>query len=227
MWTAHAHTAIQEVAENLWRIEAAMKRPPMRRAMDVIRRPDGTLWIHNAVAASEATMTALEAWGKPSVLLVPSGFHRIDPARFKERYPNIQIFTPKGALKRVRKKVAVDGTYDDLPAADDIAIEPLDGVADAEAAVRVASADGLSLLFCDAVFNMKHRAGFDGWVLKAIGSSGGPRVTRVFRFAVLKDKAAFKASLLRLAELPRLKRVLVQHEDALTPAELRSVAESL
>jgi hypothetical protein len=227
MWKACAHTPIQKLATNLWRVESDMGRPPMRRAMDVVRRPNGDLWIHNAVAVSEEAMKELEAWGTPAVLLVPSGFHRMDPAQFKARYPRLKVYAPKGSVERVREKVAVDGSFDDLPCETDVAIEPIAGVGDKEAAVVVTSEDGASILLCDAVFNMAHRTGVNGLVLKVIGSSGGPRVTRIFKLAVLKDKKAFKESMLRLAATPRLKRVLVQHEDAMTPAELRAAIEEL
>jgi hypothetical protein len=43
----------------------------------------------------------------------------------------------------------------------------------------------------------------------------------------MKDRSAFKASLQRLAATPSLVRVLVQHEDMMTAAELRTVADSL
>ena len=227
MWKACAHTPIQKLASNLWRIESDMGRPPMRRAMDVVRRPNGDLWIHNAVALGEEAMKELEAWGTPAVLLVPSGYHRIDPPRFKERYPSLKVYAPKGAAKKVRERVAVDGTFDELPKDADLTCEPIAGVRDMEGAVLVTSDDGVSLLLCDAVFNMPHRTGVDGFILKMMGSSGGPRVTRIFKLAVLKDKQAFKASMLRLAATPNLKRVLVQHEDAMTPAELRAAIEAL
>jgi hypothetical protein len=199
----------------------------MRRATEFVRRKNGEIWIHNAVALDDAAMSEIEAWGKPTVLLVPSGYHRIDPARFKERYPQLKIYAPKGSAQRVAEKVAVDGTFDDLPQNDEVAIERIEGIRDAEAAVRVTSDDGVSLLLCDAVFNMKHRPGFSGLVLRMVGSSGGPKVTNIFRLAVLKDKEAFRESLKRLASIPNVKRVLVQHEDPLDAATLRQVAESV
>ena len=227
MWTASPHGPIQKLAANLWRVESEMTGIPMRRAMDLVRRANGEVWIHNAVALDEPAMREIEAWGRPAVLLVPSGYHRIDPARFKERYPALRVLCPSGAKKRVSQVVAVDGTYDDVAPAEDLALERIDGVRDAEGAVRVVSEDGQSLLLCDAVFNMQNRGGAKGFVLRMIGSTPGPRVTNVFRLAVLKDKAAFKASLLRLAALPGLVRVLVQHEDVMDAAALRAVAEGL
>ncbi len=227
MWKSFPHSPIQKLTDNLWRVESEMERPPMRRAMDIVKRPDGALWIHNAVALDDAAMKEIEAWGTPTVLLVPSGYHRIDPARFKERYPAIKVYAPKGAKKKVAEKVAVDGTYDDLAGGDDVTIERIDGVGEMEAAVKVTSADGVSLLLCDAAFNMQHRPGAQGFFLKLFGSTGGPRITGIFKLFVVKDKKAFKESLLRLAATPNLKRVLVQHEDVMTAEQLRAAAESM
>lgn len=227
MWKAWPHEPIQKLAENLWRVEADMGSPPMKRAMDVVRRPNGDLWIHNAVCLGDDAMKEVEAWGTPAVMLVPNGYHRMDAARYKERYPALKVYAPKGSAAKVAQQVAVDGSFDDLPSDADVAIERLDGVKDKEAAVRVTSADGVSLLLCDSVFNMKHRPGMQGFILKLLGSSGGPKVTNIFRLAVLKDRAAFKASLLRLAAMPGLRRVLPQHEDVMGPAELLAVAQAL
>jgi len=34
--------------------------------------------VHNGIAAEEAVMQQIAAWGKPAYLIVPSGFHRLD-----------------------------------------------------------------------------------------------------------------------------------------------------
>jgi hypothetical protein len=227
MWNVLPHGPIKKLTENVWRASGEMGHIPMRRAMELVKRPNGDVWIHNAVALEDTAMAQIEAWGPLRVLLVPSGHHRMDAARFKERYPELRVLCPRGAAKRLRARVAVDGTFDELPADDDLAIEPLDGVGEMEAVVRVTSADGVSLLFCDGVFNMQHRPGVLGAFFRIVGSTGGPRVTNIFKLAVLKDRAAFKASLLRLAEVPRLKRILLQHEDPIDPPTLRAVAAAL
>jgi hypothetical protein len=222
-WDARPHGPIQKLASNLWRIEQQMESPPMGRAMDLIRRPNGDVWIHNAVALEESAMKEIEQWGRPAVMLVPNGWHRMDAPRFKERYPDLRVFAPKGAVAKVREKLVVDGSFDDIAPDADLSFERLDGIRDAEAAVRVVSDDGVTLILCDAVFNMKHRPGIKGWMLKAIGSSGGPRVTSIFKFMVLKDKAAFRASLERLANTPKLVRVLLQHDDPMDAAALKGI----
>jgi hypothetical protein len=89
---------------------------------------------------------------------------------------------------------------------------------------------GVSLVFADAVFNMPHLPGFHGFVLRHItGSSGGPRVSRVARLLLIKDKAAFAAHLERLAT-PDLQRVIVAHHQTISDdpaATVRRIAASV
>ena len=49
-----------------------------------------------------------------------------------------------------------------------------------------------------------------------LGSSGGPKITRVARFFLIKDAPAFRAHLERLASLPDLRRLIVSHHEMIT-----------
>jgi hypothetical protein len=81
----------------------------------------------------------------------------------------------------------------------------------------VRGGDGTSLVFNDAIFNMPHAAGFTGFVLRRVtASTGGPTVSRVLKWLVLADKAAFRAHLEELAKLPDLKRIIVSHHETIT-----------
>jgi hypothetical protein len=97
--------------------------------------------------------------------------------------------------------------------------------------MSIRTGSGTTLVFNDAVFNMPHGRGFTGFVFRHItGSTGGPRVTRLFRLMAVKDRAALRAHLERLAETPDLKRLVVSHHQPVVdqPAEtLRRVAATL
>ena len=81
----------------------------------------------------------------------------------------------------------------------------------------VRSDDGVTLVFNDAVFNMPHRPGLMGWVLRHIvKATGGPRVELVYKLLIIDDREAFRAHLLRLAGLPALRRVIVSHHRMIT-----------
>jgi hypothetical protein len=221
----------------LWRVEGDLVSLPLKRVMVIARRTDGLLVVHNAMALEESAMKALEALGPVGFVVVPSGVHRLDAPLFKERYPNATFVCPAGARKKVEEVVPVDLTYDDFPHDDAVELRSLEGVKRAEGVMIVRAkgdepgASGASLVFNDALFNMPHLPGLKGFVLKhVLQSSGELHVSRLFRLAVLKDKAAFARDLASLAETPDLRRILVAHHEVLEhdPAgALARVAASL
>jgi hypothetical protein len=232
-WTVLPHDPIEKLEDNLWRVQGSVPGMPLKRVMTIAKRADGKLVIHNAMALEEPAMKEIEAFGEPGFLVVPNGWHRIDAPRFKARYPAIRVVCPKGARKKVEQVVPVDTDYAGYPSDPDVALETLAGVADAEGVMTVRSSDNVTLVFNDMVFNMPHLGGAQGFVLKHVtASSGGPKLSRVARWFMLKDKAAFRGELERLAETKGLVRVIVGHHETIEreadPAGvLRRVAETI
>ncbi len=213
-WKVLPHRPIAQLTENLWRVEGKLENMPLRRVMTLARRGDGGVVVHNAMALDDASMAQIDAWGPVTALIVPNGYHRLDARVFKERYPQARVYCPRGATKKVSEVVAVDAAYEDFPADPAIELHTLDGVKEQEGVMLVRSADGVTVVFNDAVFNMPHGRGFTGWIFRHVTqSTGGPRVSRLFRLAVLKDRAAFRAHLERLADTPNLRRMIVSHQD--------------
>jgi hypothetical protein len=211
-WSVLPHRPLEELAENLWRVEGDLEGMPLKRVMTVARRADGGLVVHNAVALDEASMKRLDGFGKVSALVVPNGYHRLDAAVFKERYPEARVYCPAGARKKVEEVVAVDGAYEDVPADAAVSFATLDGTGQQEGVMVVRSAGGTTLVFNDAIFNMDNLPGLQGFVLKHLTqSTGGPRVSRIGKIFIVKDSAAFRAHLDRLAGTPGLVRVIVSH----------------
>src|ERR1019366_8213859 len=114
---------------------------------------------------------------------------------------------------------AVEPSVVDLTALPDdpnVSLSVVDGTKGLEAVMTVKAQDGVSAVFADAVFNMPHLQGVQGFVLRHVtGSSGGPRVSRVARLLLIKDKAAFAAHLERLAT-PDLRRMILAHHETIT-----------
>jgi hypothetical protein len=192
-WRVLAHDPIEKLEDNLWRVEGAIDGMPLRRVMTIAKRSDGKLVIHNAIALEEGAMNDIEAFGEPAYLVVPNGYHRIDAPRFKARYPSIRVVCPKGARAKVAKVVPVDLDYSSYPADADVTLEPLAGVGDAEGIMMIRSSNRVTLVFNDMLFNMPHLPGAQGFIMKHVfGSSGGPKVPRVARLFIMKDKAAFR-----------------------------------
>ena len=227
-WTVLPHEPLRRLEPNLWEVEGSLPSMPIKRRMCIVRRTDGSLLVHSALAADDATMREIDAWGRVKTIVVPNAFHRLDAAAFRARYPEANVVCPKPVTRRVAEEVAVDGALDAIAAGDDLRVEPLDGVKMGEAVFVVTSpGDRVTLLFNDALFNHAHASGFKGFVFRMIGSTGGPRVTPLFRFAAVDDAAKLRAHLSRLADTPGLRRLIPAHGEIIEEspqATLKSVA---
>jgi hypothetical protein len=230
-WTVLRHHPIERIEENLWCVTGTLPGMDLSRVMTLVRREDGSVVVHSAIALDDESMSEIEAWGTPSVLLVPNTFHRLDAPAFAARYPEIKVLCPKRGRRKVEEVVRVDGTYEDYEGGKSLALEYLDGTGRAEGVLKISSAGGATLVFNDAVFNLPHGSGVTGFIFRYItGSTGGPRVTRLFRWFAVKDKAALRAHFERLADTPGLSRIIVSHGRPISdrPAEvLRKVAVAL
>lgn len=228
-WTVLEHEAPVRLEENLWRVVGTLPGMALGRQMCVARRADGGLVFHSAVALDEEEMAQFESLGDPAFIVVPNGWHRLDAAAFKARYPRAAVFCPAGARKHVEKVVAVDGTYDDYPADELVDLQHLEGVKEREGVMCVRSTAGTTLVFNDLLFNSPHLPGFSGLVMRLMGSTGDARVTRLGRMLLVKNKRALRAQLLRMARLD-VKRLVPGHGDLIeeqAAAVLRRVADGL
>lgn len=230
-WQVLPHDPIDKLAPDVWRVQGELANMPLLRVMTIARMSDGRLVIHNGIALEDAAMSEIEAFGEPAFLIVPNGYHRLDAPAYRERYPNIQVLCPSGARKKVAQVVPVSGSYRDFPADAKVELREVDGVGQAEGVMLVHSDDGTTLVINDLVFNMPHVPGFTGFIFRHLTqSSGGPRVTRIVRWFIMKDRRAVRAELERLADIPDLRRIIVSHHLVIDdqPAEvLRRVARTL
>lgn len=224
-WTVLPHKPIEKLSPNLWRVSGTLGKN-VQRQMVLARMADGRVIVHNAIALDDPEMAELEAWGEPSVIFVPNGFHRMDAAIWKQRYPKAKVYAPAGARKRVAKVVEVDGTTADAPGDASAKLMPLDGCP-MEGVMEVTSDNGVTLTFCDTVLNMP-KLGFPmGTIMGPTGTISAPLVMRLI---AIKDKKAFASQLERLAATPNLTRLTFGHGHPITddPAgALRKVVKQL
>lgn len=227
-WTVLPHDPIVKRADNLWTVVGDVPGMPLRRTMSIARLKNGDLVIYNAIALGDAEMREIEAWGRPAYLIVPNGYHRLDAKAFKQRYPGLLVGAPAGARAKVSDVVQVD--FETAPWQDSsVEVSAFPGTGDADAMLRVTSADGVSLVINDVVFNQRHLAGAKGFFLRHVlgSSSDTPKVTRIAKWFMVKERDTVKAELLRLATTPSLRRVIVSHGDAFGPEGLAQAAASL
>jgi hypothetical protein len=212
-WIVRPHGKLEQLSENIWWTWGSLPGMSLKRSMVVARRHDGDLVIHNAIALDDEGMRKIESLGEPRYMIVPNAGHRLDAPAFKNRYPSLQVFAPRGGRDAVTKVVHVDGIYEDFPADADVQLEMLHGVGDAEGAMVVRSNDGVTIVLNDAVFNMDRKRDPLGFLFTTLlGSAPGPRVSRLVKLLFVKDKKALREDLERFAEHPDLVRLVVAHE---------------
>ena len=225
-WTVLPHQPIEKLTENLWRVSGSLGDGKIQRQMVLARMRDGRVVVHNAVAMREEDMKQLEAWGTPSVLFVPNGFHRQDAAIWKQRYPKATVAAPAGARKRVAQVVPVDAISEEAPGDDSVRLLPIAGVP-GESVLQVRSAGETSLIFCDAVLNVPRRRGLIGF---ALAPTGEVSVPRVMRWIGVKDRRAYADQMEQLAGTAGLRRLMFGHGDPIVddaPGALRKVAAQM
>jgi hypothetical protein len=217
-WTVLPHGPLEKLEENLWAVTGALPRGPLDRRMAVVRLGDGRLVFHNGVPLAGPAMSELEAWGRPAFLVVPNRFHRLDIHAFKLRYPELRLVCPAPARRQVQEVAAVDGDLGDLPRDPALEAIPLAGMRSGEAALVVRSrpARRATVVFGDAVMCVPTRPGVTGLLLRILGTSGGPRVTRIARWVAVADARVLAGELERLAATPNLVRLLPSHGEDVT-----------
>ncbi len=231
-WKVLPHGRLTTIEDNILTVVGDIPMPvgDMKRQMAVVRLRDRRLVIFSAVALDEEEMRALEDFGEPAFLVVPNDHHRLDSKIWKDRYPAMQVITPRRAREKVEKVVPVDATSADF-GDPDVALITVPGTQEHEAALEVRGPNGTTIVLNDVVGNMRNTSGIGGWFLRMMGFAGDkPHVPVPVKMTMISDKAALAVQLRRWADLPSLKRILVSHGSTIEDdprGALRELAVSL
>jgi hypothetical protein len=218
-WTVLPHGKLKRLEHNLLSVTGTMNMPPMgevTRRMTIVRLSDGRLVIYSAISLDEVEMNALESYGTPAFLIVPGDIHRMDAKPWKDRYPTLKVIAPAGARDKVSEIVPVDATTVDFgdPAVHFMAMP---GTGDKEAVLVVETANGITVVLNDLIFDLANRPGFSGWLFKAIGMTGDePHIPLPVKLKEVEDKQAISDQLQRWARMPNLQRVIISHGNIIT-----------
>jgi hypothetical protein len=231
-WTVLPHGKLSALDDNLLTVVGDLPMPlgGFPRRMTVVRLKDERLVVFSAIALDEHEMKALEAFGTPSFLIVPSDIHRMDARIWKERYPALRVIAPEGARAKAEEVVKVDATDVDFRDSS-VRYMTVPGTEAHEAALVVETSSGTTLVVNDLIWNVGNRPGFGGWLYRALGlTAAEPQIAGVVRLRKIKDKPALIAQLEAWSHLNRLNRIIVSHGGIVErdpPAVLRELAHSL
>lgn len=223
-WTVLPHGTLEKLSDRVWTVSGALPAMPLERRMTLIKRPDGRVIVHSAMALDDASMREIEAWGEPAELVVPNGWHRLDAHAYTQRYPKIRVFCPREAKARVGELVRVHGSVDELARDEAVEVVAIDGVSTGEVVLAARDERGCALVFNDLLFNHKHAEGAQGLVMRLLGSTGGPRVTRVARLAMVSSTALVAKALVELANRRGLYAAIPGHGDVIASATAQTLA---
>ena len=210
-WVVNPHGEIQKIEDNLWAVENFVPGAKFKRRMCIIKRSDGTLLFFHAIPLEDSALAEVKAWGRPAYLVVGHDQHMIDAEAFREKL-ELRVFGPKECGAKMRERAHITGILEDVPPDPTISIESVPGVKHGEPIITVKSGGGsrASLLFSDVIQNNPKEA--LPLIFRLLGFGGdGPKVVPAFRLLFMKDRAAVKNHLLKMAETPNLARLVPMH----------------
>jgi hypothetical protein len=231
-WTVLPHGKLTQIDDNLLTVQGELPMPigDFPRRMTVVRLSDGRLVVFSAIALDEPEMQALERFGRPAFLIIPSDIHRLDAKIWKDRYPDIFVVAPEGARERVEQIVPVNATQADLRDSK-VRYLTVPGTDDGEAALIVQTSSGTTLVLNDLIWNVHDRPGLSGWLYRALHlTAPEPQIANVIRLRKIKDRRAVSSQLESWSRLRGLNRIIVSHGDIVEgdpPRLLRNLAQSL
>lgn len=229
-WQVTAHDPIQKLEENLWTVRTDLPsgRKPGDRRMAIAKMASGELAFFNAAPLEDAALKEIEAWGKPTYLVLPSNTHMVDGHAFAERL-GLKVYGPKNDTK-MAARVKVEGDFDAFPKDAHVQVMAAAGLKNGEGVMAVISPDGKrkSLMFCDLFMNIP---GDNASVLsRLMGFAGGPRFPWLVKQFLVKDRSALKTQANHWANDTKIARLIPTHGrilDTHARSELRKLVDAI
>lgn len=213
-WKVLPHGKLTAIDDNLLTVVGDLHMPigEFPRRMTVVRLRDGRLVIYSAIALDEPEMQALEHFGIPAFLVVPSELHRMDAKIWKQRYPRMLVLAPEGAREKVEEVVRVDASCEWDFRDPSVRLVTVPGTDRREAALVVTGATGVTLVVNELIWNVHDRPGFGGWLMKVAGfTAESPQIPKLIALRAIKNKPALCDQLEEWSKLYGLTRIIVSH----------------
>ncbi len=213
-------SALVSVADGLWSIhhhEFGIGVMRIGTRTNVLRLADGTLALHSPGPLDEAHLAAIRALGTVSTVVVPNLMHTSFTARAVAAFPDARVVAVAGAAAKV-PGLKVDEVFGEtLPGC-------LRGVAEGMP-LAGCPALGEQVLFLpasrtvvsvDLAFNLHGATGITRALMWLNAANDRFCVTRLARASFIKDAAAARASVARMADAWDIERIVVSHGDVVS-----------
>lgn len=194
---------LRPITESVWCAESIILMGPGVRfpiRMVVIRQADGGLWVWSPIAMDDELAAEIDAIGPVRHLVAPNLYHHVHMTAAAARYPQAQVWAPRG-LEKKQPKLRIDGRLEDgLDWGGElrtVAVRGADGMAEFAFLHRASR----TLLLTDLVFNIDDSPrGITRFVMWIFGSLGRLNRSRVWNM-MIKDRKAFGASVAQILEM--------------------------
>jgi len=181
--------------------------------MTVVRLADGTLFVHSPIAATPALVAEVQALGRVAYLIAPNRFHHLYVGEWQRACPAAAIWVAPG-LETKRADLPIAGVLGDTPEpawADTLDQAALHGMPFMNEVVFF-HRPSTTLIASDLAFNVGAGSPTSTrLVFRLMGAYGRLTPTLVERLLV-RDRAAFRASLARVQAWP-FTRVVIAHSE--------------
>jgi hypothetical protein len=204
---------LRRVDTGLWVAEAPLRFVGLEigARMTVARLPDGRLWLHSPIAASEDLVRAVRAEGAIACIVAPNRLHHLFVSDWRSLAPEARSFIAPG-LAAKRPDLARATPLADAPdpewaeVFDQVLVDGMPYVNEVVFFHRATK----TLVVADLAFNFGAESSpLTRFTFRMLGGYGRLGPTALER-GLVRDRAAFRRSLERILEWP-FGRVIVAH----------------
>ena len=200
--------------EALWIAETDFKMFGVNigNRMTMMRTQAGKLIIHSPVRAETPFFDTITGLGEPLCLISPNLFHHLHLTAWRKHYPAAPVLAPPSQTNIPFDRALENGPLADTD--DDIVAVAIGGSARLSefALIHLSSR---TLILTDLAFNFRQLPGlWSPLVARVYGAYGHFGPSRLVK-ALVRDRAAFKASLNQLMAFD-FDRIIVSHGDVVT-----------
>ncbi len=204
-----------QLSNDIWTAQAPVRFLSFHftTRMTVVRRRDGSVWLHSPIPLSEELRRNIDAIGEVRAAVAPNRFHHLYAGEVKEHYPDAKLFAAPG-LKSKRPDLAIDEELGEREDGEEFRYLLIGGGRPLNEYVFLHKASA-TLICSDLLQNI---SGSDHLptrlYMKLVGIHGKPGVSRLVRLA-FRDRAATRAGVDEVLQWP-FERIVLAHGDVVT-----------